>query len=38
MPEFCVDDEKIASISSQFNVRDSDVELVHRIFPKLLAE
>jgi hypothetical protein len=36
MSEFSVTDEKIAHISDQFQVNKSDVELVHRIFSRVI--
>jgi Zn-dependent peptidase ImmA (M78 family) len=38
MPEFCVDDEKIISISNRFHVKDSSVKRVHEIFCDVIGK
>jgi hypothetical protein len=37
MPEFSIDDEKIAHISDQFHVNKSRVELVYKIFSEVIG-
>ncbi|MDR2050013.1 MAG: hypothetical protein LBP69_11220, partial [Treponema sp.] len=36
MPEFCITDEKVVHISTQFRVQKSHVELVHTIFSAVI--